>query len=99
MPPRIRHCVLPLCFACLPAGAQAAAVTNLTGEAQTVEVLAAGGYMPQVIAPHATWRLQAKVKLRFKDREYRIGEHEEFAIWKDGTFGPQRANMRGGRQF
>ncbi|MBY0407748.1 MAG: hypothetical protein K2Q01_08645 [Rickettsiales bacterium] len=79
--------------------ARAAAITNLTDAPQTVELREGESLTAFSIAPGRTWRVQQKVVVRYQGRENRINEYEEFAIWKDGSFGPQRPNVRGGRNY
>ncbi len=75
-------------------GASAAAVTNLTDKTQTIEMKVAGGFTPITIEPGRTWRLAANVVVRVHEHEFQILDIEEYAIWSDGSFGPQRRNSR-----
>lgn len=79
--------------------AQAAAVTNLTDEAKTLEMETSEGFVPFTIEANRTWRLEKVVTVRYKEREIRIGSQEEWAIWPGGDIGPQRPNARGGKVF
>src|ERR1700679_537247 len=99
MPPNIcpaalkgRRASLLICLTAVvfPLAAQAAVITNLDDKPQTVEVEMSGGFKPVVIAAGETWRVQGKAVVRFRDRQVQMNEDEEYAIWKDGTFGPQK---------
>ena len=77
-----------ICFlTCAPA--YAAAVTNLDGVPHLIQVDEGGGFRPQEIQSGQTFRLIGPAKVRYNGREARIDAHEEYAIWKDGTFGVQ----------
>lgn len=101
MPP-FKHPVKAVVFtAVLLVGgqAQAAAITNLSGKAQTVGLQTAEGFQPVVIEANATWRMLTPVKVQFGNRETLIGAVEEYVIWNDTTFGPQRPNARAGSSY
>lgn len=83
---------------CIPQ-AQAAAITNLTDKPVQVALKTGNGYEPITIEAGRTWRLTTQATLRFGERELLIGTQEEYAIWKDGTFGPQRPNARRGTMY
>ncbi|NBO18302.1 MAG: hypothetical protein EBV03_03575 [Proteobacteria bacterium] len=69
--------------------AQAAAVTNLSDRPEEIGVWNGSAYVVEVIQPNDTWRINAQVRVRYRDRENFIGAYEQYAIWQDGTFGPQ----------
>ena len=71
-------------------GAQAAVITNLGDKPQTVEIAVANGFSPVIIPPNETWRTPGKVVVRFHDSVVHMEDSEEFAIWKNGDFGPQK---------
>jgi hypothetical protein len=79
--------------------AEAAAITNLTPHEQVFELEEGNGFVRQAVAPGATWRVHARVWVRFGARAFLMGENEEYAIWNDGEIGPQRSNARGVRSF
>jgi|GEM_PF-2311737 len=79
-----------LCFE-----AQAAAITNLSDQPQIIEVPCRCDSPQVTIAPGETWRLSGKVKIRYHEREFFIGEADEYAIWSSGDFGPQRYHNSG----
>lgn len=74
-------------------------MTNLTDAPQTITFEADRGMQEVTIAPGDTWRLLVRTMVKYKSHETLMGSNEEYAIWKDGTFGPQRANTRGGHNF
>lgn len=76
--------------------AQAAAVTNLSDHAQQVTITEAGGSARQVmLQANETFRLPGKFWLGFAGREMRLEPYEEYAIWSDTVFGPQRRSSQG----
>lgn len=70
----------------------AAGVVNLDSKAHTI--LANGKEI--VIEAGATWRNPGKVKIIYKDREFNMQDYDEYAIWNDNDFGPQRRYIGGG---
>jgi len=103
MPPSIisakRFVFILVAIFFFPAHVSAAAISNLSDEQQTIDVEILDGFTEVKIDAGRTWRVVSKTKVRYKEREYLLGEQEEYAIWTDGSFGPQRANSRGGRAF
>jgi hypothetical protein len=77
-------------FTILLQPALAANVSNLTDRPQQIEVKRAGGFVPAVIPARETFSVPGNIDLRFRGRELFLETHEEYAIWPDGTFGPQR---------
>lgn len=82
--------LIGLGFSVNPYLARAAGVSNLTDTALTIEVETAQGYKPVVIEAGRTYTVPGKLQLRYRGREAFLEVHEEYAIWPDGTFGPQR---------
>lgn len=74
--------------------AQAAAISNLSKEPQTVSYGVWGGKKTVVIPPGRTFRLPGTVTFLYDGRETTIDDEEEYAIWEDGVFGPQRRIRR-----
>lgn len=70
--------------------AVAAVITNLDKKSQQFDLLEDGRFTPITIAAGETWRLPGRVRVRYHGRELNINEEEEFAIWNDHEFGPQR---------
>jgi hypothetical protein len=88
--------MLPVVMLCaLAPQAQAAAIVNLASTSQTVEIEIAGNYRPIVIERWRTWRVIGPARVRYEGRVSYIEDDEEYAIWNDGTFGPQRRERRG----
>jgi len=77
-------------FAAFGGAAQAAAVSNLTDSGQLIQIKTADGWKDITIAPGDTWRVYGLAEIRFRERESRIEHNQEFAIWPNGDFGPQR---------
>ncbi len=72
----------------------AAAITNLSSEPKTVSYEEWGGKKTVIIQPGRTFRLPGTVTFLYDGRESRIDDEEEYAIWEDGVFGPQRRLRR-----
>lgn len=70
--------------------AWAAAITNLSDEPKTFSYGELDGEKIITIPPGQTFRIPGTVTFRYGDRETRIEDDEEYAIWKDGAFGPQK---------
>ncbi len=80
-------------FASVAAGsapAKAAKIQNLSDKAETIEVESSEGFKPVVIPPGQGYDAMGQIKVKYHGREIRVEHNEEYAIWKDGTFGPQR---------
>lgn len=72
----------------------AAAITNLSREPKAVSYDEWGGEKTVIIPPGRTFRLPGTVAFIYDGRESRIDDEEEYAIWEDGVFGPQRRIRR-----
>lgn len=85
--------VVALC----PFSAQAATVFNLSDAPKQIEVHGFNGFKPVDIPAWRKFSVPGNVNVRFNGREVYIQHNEEYAIWPDGTFGPQRhvRSMRG----
>lgn len=68
----------------------AAAVTNLDHTTHKIILVEGDGNKSIEIKAGDTFRLVGRIKLIYRDREIVIDSDEEYAIWKDGTIGPQR---------
>src|SRR5688572_26800415 len=79
--------------------AQAAVITNLENAPVTIEVESGDGYKPVTIDSYATWRVQGKVRVRYKDRESWISNDEEYAIWQNSGLGPQKRSSQHGGHY
>jgi hypothetical protein len=55
-----------------------------------IQVEGENGFHPEVIAPGAVFRRIGLMRVRYDGREVTIDNDDEYAIWNDGTFGPQR---------
>lgn len=75
-----------------------AAITNLSGMPQSFIITDANPERVVTIAPGQTFRTLGKSSFRYQNRQLHIEDNEEYAIWRDGTFGPQR-RMHRHRQF
>lgn len=71
--------------------AQAAAVTNLSSEDVVVQLKVADGLEEVIIESMRTWRKPGDVIFEYEGNDYRVLSYEEYAIWENGTIGPQRA--------
>jgi hypothetical protein len=67
----------------------AAAIVNISRTPHWVQVREAGGYVPRQIEGYGKLEWPGDIDVRFGGREVRIERGEEYAIWPDGTFGPQ----------
>lgn len=70
--------------------AQAAVITNLSDTPQTFEIKTSEGFTPVTILAGRTWRVPGKADIRRGDRVVHMEEDQEYAIWQNGDFGPQR---------
>ena len=70
--------------------ANAAAVTNLSKQPQTIELQTGDGWKPQVIEAGTTFRATGDLQLKYMMNEVFIEHDMEYAIWPDGKLGPQR---------
>lgn len=74
--------------------AWAAAISNLSNEPKTFSYDEWGGERTIIIPPGQTFRIPGTVTFRYDGRETRIEDDEEYAIWQDGAFGPQKRLRR-----
>lgn len=79
--------------------AKAAAIQNLSCTPQTIEVESGNGSQSIVIPPGKTFHGVGDVNVRYRGREVRVEYNMEYAIWDDGTFGPQRTLRHHGGGF
>jgi hypothetical protein len=79
--------------------AQAAVITNLTDRPQSLDIQMENGAQAVTIAPQATWRVPGKLVIRYHDRDVRLEEVDEYAIWPNaatgGVLGPQNRITHG----
>ena len=64
----------------------AAAITNLDSKSHAIEI----NNSEITINAGETWRIPGKVDLIYQDRKIHMDDTEEYAIWNDHEFGPQR---------
>ena len=84
-------------FASLSSGSLLAAViTNLDSNPRQFDVKTGEGFKTVTLAAGATWRLPGRARVRYRGREVEMNEDEEFAIWNEAEFGPQRRVVGGG---
>lgn len=69
--------------------AEAAAIVNLARAPQVIGVQMPRGWEKVTIAPGQKWDTIGTATVRYGDTETRIDSTAEWAIWDDGTFGPQ----------
>lgn len=67
-----------------------AAITNLSGIPQNFTIVDTYPKSVITIPPGQTFRTLGKTSFRYQNRQLHIEDNEEYAIWRDGTFGPQR---------
>jgi hypothetical protein len=95
MPENTSHKGLKALIIVLTAGillispAEAASVVNLARTPQRLDIQIQGGWQQITIAPGGVWSSIHQATVRYGDRETLIESTEEWAIWDDGTFGPQ----------
>lgn len=82
----------------LPTPVKAAAIQNLSCSPQTIEIEFANGRRSIILPPGRTYDVLGALKTHYRGREVRIEHDEEYAIWDDGTFGPQRYRRGSGFQ-
>lgn len=88
---RYARLLLYIVLANVPLTAEAAVITNLSQKNQVIKESSPAGWETVSIAANETYRVQGRIKILFDGREITIGHDEEYAIWNDGTIGPQRA--------
>lgn len=74
----------------------AAAITNLDTNARKVVLVEGSEYKSIEIKAGETFRRIGSLKVMYHGYEIVIDSADEYAIWKDGTLGPQK-RMRTGR--
>lgn len=90
--------LLPALVACLfPCMAAAGMVTNLSDRQHVVEIQTSNGYIPQAVAPGHSVHIYGGARMKFEGREFYLPHDMEYAIWQDGSFGPQRRIKRSRR--
>jgi len=90
---RYKKTILVLLYtalSCYAFPANAAAIVNLTDAAQTIEVETSNGYDSRMIAAGGKAEFLGAVKVRVHGNETRIADDEEYAIWPNNVFGPQK---------
>jgi hypothetical protein len=88
---KITRILLMFCaLSAVPMTVHAAGVINLTEQDKQLEIRTGDGFVPVTIPAWRTVFFPGKVKVRFLEREVFIEHHEEYAIWPDNSFGPQR---------
>lgn len=70
--------------------AWAASIVNLSGAVQVIELRTTSGHETVEIKPDERFSWPGQLYLRYQGREITIDSNEEYAMWKGGTFGPQR---------
>lgn len=74
--------------------AQAGGILNLTDHKQVVEIQTSNGYIAREIPPGRSFWMQGYARVRFQGREFILDPDIEYAVWQDGSFGPQRKYRR-----
>lgn len=77
-------------FLLLPVSSQAAAITNLRDETLIIGRKTSEGFVPVEIDAMATWRVPGNLTITYGGNEYFLWYYDEYAVWPDGTIGPQR---------
>ena len=75
--------------------ANAASITNLSGIPQTLHFDISEGGQAFTVAPQETWRTPGEAWIIYNNREVHMNDIDEFALWPDGSFGPQWRNSHG----
>jgi hypothetical protein len=88
------YLLLTLFFLMSTSPAYCAAITNLSKEPQSVSFREWKGETTVNILPGRTLRIPGDVTFRYQERELRIEDNEEYAIWETGIIGPQRRLKR-----
>jgi hypothetical protein len=83
---------LVICLFATPA--MAGGITNLTDHKQVVEIQTSSGYIAREIPPGRSFWTQGHTKVRFQEKEFTLDPDIEYAVWQDGSFGPQRKFRR-----
>lgn len=73
---------------------QAAAIRNLSGVQQTIEIATSDGYDARVIEPGERFVITGDVRIRYHEKEWRIEFDKEYAIWPGDIMGPQKRMNR-----
>ena len=77
-----------LCCAA-PQASWAAAIANIGDQPQVVALRQGQDYTLREIEARGRLYIPGDINVRYRGREVRIEQGEEYAIWPDGTFGPQ----------
>jgi hypothetical protein len=70
--------------------AEAAQIQNLSKTNQIIEIVNYGSSVTVTLAPGEIWRGFGRATVKWRTREVDIAYDEEYVIWDDETFGPQR---------
>lgn len=70
--------------------ANAAAIHNLGDVPQRLILYQYNASSEIIVAPNSVYRSIGSLHVSFQEREYRIDYDEEYALWPNGDFGPQR---------
>lgn len=81
-------------FAAFSHAAKAGEIQNLSDKDQVVEIEVNGEYQEVKIEEGRTYSIVGLIKARFNGAEVSIEPDEQYVIWDDKTFGPQRAAGR-----
>ena len=75
--------------------ARAAIIENVSDTPKVIEVEQLGGFQPVTIEAGREYNVPGALKVRYGAREVQIDFDEDYAIWQDGGFGPQRRLSHG----
>ena len=84
-----------ICIILIPAGAQAAAIINLDSKPHNLSV----NGTDVTIEAGRSWKIIGKAKIIYQNREIHMEDTDEYAIWNDHEFGPQRHSRHGTGMF
>jgi len=86
-----RLLLLPALVVMLGSGpVMAGAITNLTDTPRLLEIRTSSGYVGEMVPPGATRYIHGDTHVRFNEKEFYLQDDMEYALWQDGSFGPQR---------
>jgi hypothetical protein len=77
--------LVAFCFA----EVQAAQIQNLSNTPQTIELMDRNDAII-TLAPGGIWQGLGRAHVKWREREVDIEYNEEYVIWDNDTFGPQR---------